>query len=117
MAEEFSVQIRLPETIQQGEVVEVKAKIRHLSRTGLTLVEDATTPYERFRRAEAAVYVKTVEVYYGADLISTFEMNSSTSVNPLLAFRLKATQAAPLRVVATDHEGKVVEATSDVKFA
>jgi hypothetical protein len=114
---EFEVQLRLPEQIKKGDIIETKIKIRHDSRTGLSVVEDAKTPFERFVRAEPAVYVKTVEVFYGTERINLFEMNSSTSDNPLLAFKLKASQEAALRVVVTNHLNKTSEATTNVKFA
>lgn len=117
MAEEFSAEIRLSGEIEQGKLIDVKVKIRHASRTGLQLVEEARNKFERFVRAEPAVFVKTVEVFYGADTVSTFEMNSSTSDNPLLAFKLKADKEAPVRAVVTNHKGQTVEATADVKFA
>ena len=61
--QEFEVQLRLPEQIKKGDIIETKIKIRHESRTGLKLVEDAKTSFERFVRDEPAVYVKTVEVF------------------------------------------------------
>jgi len=116
MAEEFSVQIRLPEEIEAGTIIDLKLKVRHLSRTGLTLVEDAPNRYGRFIRGEPAVYVKTVEVFYGDESISVLELNSSTSDNPLLVIKLKASKEAPIRVLATNHKGETAEAAIDVKF-
>ncbi|MBI4630894.1 MAG: thiosulfate oxidation carrier complex protein SoxZ [Chloroflexi bacterium] len=114
---EFDVQVRLPEQIKKGDIIETKIKIRHDSTTGLKLVEDAKTPFERFVRDVPAVYVKTVEVFYGTERINVFELNSSTSDSPLLAFKLKASQEAVLRVVVTNHLNKIGEATTNVKFA
>ncbi|MDR5695744.1 MAG: thiosulfate oxidation carrier complex protein SoxZ [Armatimonadota bacterium] len=119
MAEEYQFgqpKLRLPSTIQKGEVIEVKVKIKHPSRTGLRLVEDAKTPFERFVRERPAIYIKTVEVFYGAERISLFELNSSTSDDPLLAFKVRADREAPLKVVFTNNQGKRFEVTEQVRF-
>ena len=65
MTEEFSVKLRLPREISENEVIEIKAKIKHPSSTGLQLVQTAENRYERFVRSAPAVYVRTVEVLYG----------------------------------------------------
>lgn len=116
MDEEFSVQLRIPRQIDENEVIEVKARIKHPVTTGLQLEEGGRTPFDRFSRLEAAVYVREVEVYYDDDLISTFSMNSSTSNDPLLAFMVRASKQGTLRVVVTSYTGDVVEATADIAF-
>ena len=60
---EFNVQLRLPNQIKKGEIIEAKVKVAHPSRTGLQLNEDAKPPFERFTRAEPAVYLREVEIY------------------------------------------------------
>lgn len=117
MADEFTVQLRLPEQIESGSIIDVKLKVRHPSSTGLTFVEDAPNRYGRFIRGVPAVYVKTVEVFYGDEQVSVLELNSSTSDNPLLVIKLRANKEAPLRVTAVNHKGELVEATEDVKFS
>lgn len=114
---EFNVQLRLPSQIEKGAIIEVKIKIQHPSTTGLQLVEDAKTQYERFVRNQPAAFIKTVDVFYGADKISTFDINSASSDNPLLSFKLKASQEAPLRVAVTNYQNTTAEATSDVRFS
>lgn len=114
---EFEVRLRLPKEIRKGEIIEAKLKIQHPSRTGLRLVEDAKTPFERFVREQPAVYVANVEVFYGDQSISAFDMNSATSDDPLLTFKLRADREAPVRVVVTNHAGKSVEATENVRFS
>ncbi|MDR7400246.1 MAG: thiosulfate oxidation carrier complex protein SoxZ [Armatimonadota bacterium] len=111
------LRIRLPGSIRKGDVIEVRVKIKHPSRTGLRLVEDAKTPLERFVRERPAEYIRTVEVFYGADRVSWFELNSSTSDDPLLGFKVRVDREAPLRVVITNHEGKKFEATENVRFS
>ena len=116
MADEFTAQLRVPNQISQGDIIEVKAKIKHPSFTGLTIDETAQSPFERFVRSVPAEYVKLVEVFYGDEMVSMFEMNSGTSDDPLLAFKLRAVKAAPVRIVVTNHRREVVEATADIQF-
>ncbi len=111
------VKMRLPSGVKKGDVIEVKVKIKHPSRTGLGLVEDAKTPYERFVRRERPIYLKQVEVYYGDERVSVFDLNSSTSDDPLLAFKLRADRDAPVRVVFTSSEGKTYEVKERIAFA
>lgn len=110
------VKIRLPSGARKGDVIEVKVKIKHPSRTGLGLVEDAKTVYERFVRREPAFYLKQVEVYYGDERVNLFEINASTSDDPLLAFKLRADREAPVRVVFTSSEGKTYEIKERLVF-
>lgn len=117
MAEDFSVQLRLPRQIAEGDVIEVKARIKHPVSTGLSLVETAQTPFDRFVRQTGAVYVRSLEVYYDDELITTFKLNSSTSSDPLLAFMVKATKEATIRVVVTNHKAETVETSEDVTFS
>jgi Sulphur oxidation protein SoxZ len=116
MSEDFNVQLRFPRSISQDDIIEIKARIKHPVSTGLSLVETAQTPFERFARQEAAVFIRTVEIYYDDELVSKFSMNSSNSNDPLLAFKLRASKQALVRVVVTDHAGEVVEASQDVVF-
>ena len=116
MADEFSVKLRLPREINANEVIEIKAKIKHPSATGLQLVETANNRYERFVRATPAVYVRMVEVFLDDDSISTFHLNASSSDNPLLAFRIRAVREGQIRVVVTNHKKETVVASQDLIF-
>ena len=113
---EFSIKLRLPREIKRDDIIEVKAKIKHPSSTGLQLVQTADNRYDRFIRSQPAVYVRMVEVFYGDETISTFHMNASSSDNPLLAFKLKATQETTIRVVVTNHKKDTVTASETISF-
>jgi sulfur-oxidizing protein SoxZ len=104
--------MRLPREIKRGEVIRVQVKIRHPSRTGLRLLPDG-----RFVRGRPAFYIKLVEVFYGETLVSKFELNSSTSDDPLLGFHVKADKEAPVKVVFTNHRDERVEVVQTVKFS
>jgi len=112
----FSVKVKLPRSVAEGEIIQVKAKIKHPVTTGLGLNEDATEAYDRFFRDKPGEYVSLVEVFYADELTNSFQMNSATSNDPLLAFKLRADKEAPIRIVVTNHKGEVVEATTDVAF-
>ena len=114
---EFSIVLRLPATIRKGEIIEVKAKIKHLVRTGLALNEDAKTRFERFSRGEPAQYVKSVNVFYGDTPAGSFDLNSSVSDDPIIGFKLRADREAPLRVTAVDHKGEKAEVSANVQFS
>lgn len=113
----FDVQVRLPGSIRQGSVVEVKVKIGHPSKTGLTLVEDAQTKYERFKRMEPALYIREIQVFYGSEQIALFEINSATSDDPIIGFKVRADRQAPIRVVATNNRREASEGSAEIKFA
>jgi hypothetical protein len=113
----FTVKVKLARSIAPGDIIEVKAKIKHPVTTGLGLNEDATEPYERFFRDKAAEYISLVEVFYDEEKTNSFRMNSASSDDPLLAFKLRADKEAPVRIVVTNYKGEVVEATADVVFA
>ncbi len=113
---EFSVKIRLPREFQQGDIIEVKLKIKHPSRTGLQLVEDSTNSYERFIRNQPAEYVRQVDVFYDGEPVSVFKMNAAIADDPLMIFKLKVDKAAPLRVLVENHRRETVEITEDIQF-
>lgn len=104
--------MRLPRVIKKGAIIPVRVKIRHPSRTGLRMLPDGT-----FERSRPAFYVKLVEVFYGDELVSKFEMNSSTSDDPLLGFNVRADREAPIRVVFTNHRGERSEVSKHVQFS
>ena len=113
---EFSIVLRLPTAIKKGDVIEVKAKIKHPVRTGLALNEDAKTRFERFSRGEPAQYVKSVTILYGDTPAGTFDLNSSVSDDPIIGFKIRADREAKLHVTAVDYKGEKAEASANVKF-
>lgn len=117
MAEEFTVQIRPDRNIVEGELAEIKLKIKHPSTTGLGINENADNPYERFVRNEPAQFVRQIDIYYGEEKINEFIMNSTTSNDPLIAFKIRVTKEAPIRAVVTNHLRETIEATADIAFS
>ena len=117
MADNFQVRMRLPRQITQGEIIDVKVKIDHPSDTGLELNEAATNAFERFSRAEPAVFIRQLQAFYNDALVCTFTMNSSISNEPLIAFKLRAAQEGPVRIVATNQAGETAEVVTPIQFA
>lgn len=103
--------IRVPRKIKKGEVIEVRVKVAHNSSTGLKIVDG------KYVAAEPAYYLQKMEVFYGDDVISTYEMTAATSPNPLVRFKMRADKNAPLRVVMTNSDGLVKEAKTTVKLS
>lgn len=117
MAEDFKVTLRIPPRISAGDIIELKAKIKHPSRTGLQLIETATTPYERFLRNQPAEFIRTIEVYLDGELVNVFLLNSSSSDDPLIAFKVRADEEMDVHVVVTNYLDEVVEASDTIKFS
>lgn len=103
--------IRVPRKIAQGEIIEVRVKVQHNSYTGLKVVDG------KYVADQPAYYLRQMDVFYGEELVSRYEMTSATSPNPLVRFKLRADKEAPLRVVMTNSEGITKEASTKVKFA
>ena len=103
--------IRVPRKIAKDEVIEVRVKVQHNSYTGLKIVDG------KYVADQPAYYIKQMKVFYGDDLVSTYEMTSATSPNPLVRFKLRASKEAALRVVMVNSEGITKEASTNVKFA
>jgi sulfur-oxidizing protein SoxZ len=100
--------ILLPERIERGSVIHVRALLSHPMHTGL------------FRTAKGepipSHFVKTVVVTYGGEEVATFEWTSGVSRDPYVAFPLRATREAPLAITWTDNRGGVFKQAADVKF-
>ena len=106
-----SPRIRVPRRIKKGEMIEVRVKVQHNSYTGLTIVDG------KYKADKPPYYLSLMEVHYGNDLVSSYEMTSATSPNPLIRFKMIADKEAKLRVRFTNSEKKVKEAETEVKFA
>lgn len=107
----------IPEEIRQGEIFEVRVKAKHPSRTGLRLLDDG----RKFVRAGPPVFLRSMEVFYGGRwfrprLVSTFLLTSVLSDDPLFIFRLRADQDGLLKIVLTNHRGRKLEASREIRL-
>ncbi len=106
--------MRISRRITKDKTFKVKVRFDHPSFTGLGLVNDQTAPM--FNRAIPVSYIRNMLVYYDDALVSRFRMSSGMASNPLFTFKLKATKAAPLKVVFIDNGGKRWEISKDIKL-
>ena len=106
--------MKIGKRIKQDQIFKVKVRFEHPSFTGLGQADTETKPM--FNRAVPVTFIRNMLVYYGDELVSRFSMTSAIADNPLLAFKLKASKEAPLKVVFIDNEGERWETSKDVKF-
>lgn len=103
--------MRLPWRIRKGQIIRVWVKLRHPVRTGLRLLRDGT-----FERSRPEFYIRRIDVFYGSELVSKFELTSAISDDPIFAFHLRADKEAPLRVAFTNHRDERSEVVRMVRF-
>jgi sulfur-oxidizing protein SoxY len=105
--------IRIPELVRRGrltrgEVAEVQVKFKHPSRTGLAYEN------KKFVQVEESLYLTSMEIFHGENLVSRYEMTAGLSDNPFLKFKLKLTAAKPIRIRFTNSVGRQFSAISEV---
>jgi sulfur-oxidizing protein SoxY len=105
--------IRIPELVRRGrlkrgEVAEVQVKFKHPSRTGLAYEN------KKFVQVDEPLYLKSMEIFYGKSLVSRYEMTAGLSDNPFLKFKLKLTEAKPIRILFTNSTGRQFNAAAEV---
>lgn len=105
--------IRLPKEIKKGEIIEVRVKIRFASSTGLKVLDEEK---QIFGRDKDAVYLNSMQVIYGGELITEYLMTSATSPDPLIRFKMRADKAAPLKIVFESSLGQRAEVTQNISF-
>jgi len=102
--------LRLPKVIRKGEIIKVQVKFTHPCRTGLRKIEGS------FIQEQSPFYIKAMEVFYGGERISLYEMTPALSDNPLISFQLKTVKEAPLKITFTNSEGEKFEVTEELRF-
>ena len=105
--------MRIPKKIKKGDLIEVRATIRYPSTTGLKLVDEEKNI---FKRAKPAIFLELMEVFYGKDKITEFQMTSATSPDPLIRFKVVADKEAPIRIVFHTNGGDKAEISRKVEF-
>ena len=104
--------IKVPRRYAQGDMIEIRVKVAHNSTTGLGIDDDGN-----YFAKEQPYYINDMQVFYGDDMVSQYEMTSATSPNPLIRFKLIVDKEATLRVVMTNSDGITKEGSADVKFS
>lgn len=108
--------IRIAELVERGkirrdEIVHAQVKMRHPNRTGLVLRDGS------FVQESEPLHLEELEVHYGGERVSRFEMTPALSDDPFITFCLLARVEGPLRVVLTNNRGERFEATHEIRFS
>lgn len=105
-----NAQVRLPEPIAPGQIVEVRARVEHNSDTGLRLRNG------RFVREAPEFYLKEILVFLDDQRISEFRLGPAVSANPLIRFPLRVSRSGTLKVVFVNSEGQRAEASQAIRL-
>jgi desulfoferrodoxin (superoxide reductase-like protein) len=108
--------IRIPELVKSGhlranEIILVQLVTRHPSRTGL-LFRDG-----KFAQASEPFHLREIQVLYGEERVSRFELTSALSDDPFISFRLRARREGLLRMLVTNNRGQRFEATHQIRLS
>jgi sulfur-oxidizing protein SoxZ len=105
-----NAQVRLPEPIRAGQIVDVRARVEHNSDTGLRLRDG------KFVREAREFYIKQVLVSFDGQPVSEFRLSAAASPNPLIRFPIRATRSGTLTVAFIDNEGHRAEAAQALRL-
>jgi sulfur-oxidizing protein SoxZ len=97
-----------PRRYKKGDIVTIQSIIMHPMHTGL--VKDKKTG-----KIIPAHYITDIEVYYGDEKVTWMKVFPSVSANPFIAFKLKVTKAAPLKIIWKDNKGEITEKVVRIK--
>lgn len=92
--------VSMPDTAKKGEVVEIKALIRHRMETGYR-VDSVGKPIPRH-------IVKRLTVTYDGEQVFAMDFTQGVAANPFIAFSTLATQTGELVFTWEDDLGEVV---------
>jgi desulfoferrodoxin (superoxide reductase-like protein) len=109
-------EIRIAELVQhggisRGEIIHPQLKIRHPSRTGLAERDGS------FVQETEPLYLEELEVWFGGERVSRFELTSALSDDPFITFTLLANREASLEVRLLNNRGQRFEATHEIRFS
>lgn len=110
MAEVGRVNIRLPSSIKQGEVIRVRTLVIH--------------PMEIVQRDKASKiisrnyqFIHTMTAVYNGKEVMRTELTQGVSQNPSITFPLRVDKPGKLTVSYADTNGKTYEASAEIKFS
>jgi desulfoferrodoxin (superoxide reductase-like protein) len=109
-------EIRIPELVQRGgirrgEIIHPQLKIRHPSRTGLVERDGS------FVEESEPLYLEELEVWFGGERVSRFELTSALSDDPFITFALLADREASLEVRLLNNRGQRFQAAHEIRFS
>ncbi|MFN3211593.1 MAG: thiosulfate oxidation carrier complex protein SoxZ [Henriciella sp.] len=100
------IRLAVPETAAKGEVVEIKALIRHPMESG----------FRRGSRGEVIErdIITRFECDLNGDLVFASDFQPGIAANPLTTFYMRATQSGVLTFRWTDQKGEVWSDTASI---
>lgn len=100
------IRIAAPKTAKTGEVIELKALIKH----------DMESGYRRDEKGEVIPrnILTTFECLYNGDIVFNAEFHPGVSANPILTFYTRATQTGTLLFRWTEQTGKIFEESAEI---
>ena len=95
------IRIAVPKTAKKGEVIEIKALIKH----------DMESGYRRDEKGEAITrnILTNFECLYNDDVIFSAEFHPGVSANPILTFYARVEESGSFFFRWTEQTGKVFE--------
>ncbi|MEL6858153.1 MAG: thiosulfate oxidation carrier complex protein SoxZ [Pseudomonadota bacterium] len=93
-----SIRLSVPSAAERGEVVEIKALIRHTMESG----------FRRGARGEVIPreIITKFECTYAGSTVFAADFHPAIAANPILTFYIKATQSGPIDFRWTDQNGQ-----------
>ena len=115
-AEIHPPEIRIAELVQhggirRGELIHPQLKIRHPNRTGLAESNGS------FVKVSEPLYLQEMEVWFGGERVSRFELTPALSDDPFITFALLASREGPLEVRLLNNRGQRFETTHEIHFS
>ncbi len=100
------IRIAVPDTAQAGEVIELKALIRHPMESG----------FRRGARGEVIPrnIITTFECLYGGETVFKADFFPTMAANPFLTFHTRATESGTLEFRWTDQNGESWSETAEL---
>ncbi len=101
-----AIRIAVPETAQAGEIMELKALIRHPMESG----------FRRGSRGEEIPrdIITTFECLYNGEKVFQADFYPTVAADPFLTFHTKATQSGTLEFRWTDQDGQSWSESADL---
>jgi desulfoferrodoxin (superoxide reductase-like protein) len=108
--------IRIPALVERGSVrhdefIHVQVKMRHPNRTGLVFRDGG------FVQESEPLHLEELEVHYGGERVSRFEMTPALADDPFITFCLRARREGPLRIVVVNSRRQRFEASHEFRFS
>ena len=103
------IRLSIPKDVKAGEVIELKAMIRHDMESGYRLdIQGETIP---------RLILKHFECRLDETVIFSADFHPGVSANPVLKFHLRAQASGTLTFEWTEQTGKVFSKTAELKLS